>query len=92
VQKHLERDLEGTLQWLLDYYDQDIEKFLACREKVLKKDGFPSFCPRIDREVADYIDGLGFCVRGHNEWVFNSQRYFGDNGLEIQKHRKVVLV
>ena len=91
VQKHLGKDLENTLQWLLDYHDQDVDKFLAVREKVLTKDGFPSFGPRIDREVVDYIDGLGFWVRGHTEWVFRSGRYFGDDGQGVQKHRKVVL-
>jgi hypothetical protein len=91
VQEHLGGDLESVVQWVLNYYEQNVDKFLAVREKVLKKDGFESFGPRIDREVADYVDGLGVWVRGYNEWNFASWRYFGDAGLEIQKHRKVVL-
>ena len=91
VQKHLGMDLESAFQWLLDHHDKNVDDFLRVREKVLKKDGFPSFGPRIDREVADYIDGLGFWVRGHYEWTFRSKRYFGEDGVAVQKHRKVVL-
>jgi hypothetical protein len=91
VQKHLGMDLESALQWMLEHHNRNIDSYLAVREKVLKKDGFPSFGPRIDREVADYVDGIGLSVRGHNEWIFGSARYFGDEGLEVQKHRKVVL-
>jgi hypothetical protein len=91
MQKHLGNDLQTTLKWLVDHYDKKIDNFLAVREKVLKKDGFPVYGPRIDREVADYIEGLGFWVRGNNEWNFSCRRYFGDDGLEIQKHRKVIL-
>ncbi|GLB39974.1 putative terpene synthase family, metal binding domain [Lyophyllum shimeji] len=91
VQKHLGVDLEGALQWLLEHHDQNIDNFMAVREKVLKKDGFPSYGPRIDREVADYVDGLGFWIRGHDEWNFSSGRYFGKDGPEVQKHRKVII-
>jgi hypothetical protein len=84
-------NLESAFQWLLDHHDKNVDNLLGIRAKVLKKDGFPSFGPRIDREVADYMDGLGFCVRGHYEWTFRSGRYFGNGGLAPQKHRKVVL-
>jgi hypothetical protein len=88
VQRHLETDLEGALQWLLRRFDKNIVDFLDIHEKVLKKDGFPTFGPRVDSEVVDYIDALGFYVRGNNEWSFITIRHLGEEGLAIQKHRK----
>jgi Delta6-protoilludene synthase len=34
---------------------------------------------------------IGQWIRGHDEWNFESERYFGSRGPEIQKTRKVYL-
>lgn len=39
-----------------------------------------------------YVDGLGQWVRGNDDWTFESHRYFGDKGLEIQKTRLMTLL
>ncbi|KAH8817571.1 terpenoid synthase [Flagelloscypha sp. PMI_526] len=92
LQKHLSLSLDDSLQRLLEHHDCNVESFLNVADKVLKKDGFPSFGPEVDLEVATFVDGIGLWVRGYDEWSFASGRYFGDKGLAIQKHRKVVII
>lgn len=33
----------------------------------------------------------GQWIRGHDEWNFGSERYFGDHGLEVQQSREVII-
>lgn len=61
-------------------------KFLNNADKV------PSFGPKLDPQVARYVDGLGNWVRANDQWSFESQRYFGTKGLQIMKHRTVGLL
>ncbi|KAI0706366.1 terpenoid synthase [Earliella scabrosa] len=51
----------------------------------------PSWGPEIDEEVRRYVDGMGNWVRGNIAWSFESERYFGLDGPEIEKTRRVVL-
>nr|BBH51498.1 putative sesquiterpene synthase [Clitopilus sp.] len=83
-------NVDGGIQWISDYHDTIVDHFLRLREDVrLKQNGFPSWGARIDREVEAYVEGLGLWIRGHDEWNFGSGRYFGDEGLEVQKSRIV---
>ncbi|KAF8586107.1 terpenoid synthase [Ramaria rubella] len=43
------------------------------------------------RSLSAYIDGIGTWVRANDTWSFESQRYFGLQGLEIQAQRVVAL-
>ena len=53
----------------------------------------PSFgCPKLDRDVAAYIQGVLDWIVGSLHWSFMSQRYFGTEGAEIKKHRYVKLL
>ncbi|KAK7021182.1 isoprenoid synthase domain-containing protein [Favolaschia claudopus] len=85
-------DIAGGIQWISDYHDEIVERFLRVREDVINQNGFPSWGTDIDDQVAKYIDGLGQWIRGHDEWNFGSGRYFGDRGLEVQKTRVVAIV
>ncbi|KAK7451089.1 hypothetical protein VKT23_012765 [Stygiomarasmius scandens] len=83
-------DAAGGIQWISDIHDDIVDHFLRLREDVMNKtNGFPSWGEEIDRQVELYVDGLGMWIRGHDEWNFGSGRYFGDEGLEIQKTRQV---
>ncbi|KAF7979340.1 hypothetical protein HWV62_42763 [Athelia sp. TMB] len=85
-------DLAGALQWISNIHDEIVDRFLSTRQDVLnKRNGVPSWGKEIDEQVAAYVDGLGQWIRGHDEWNFQSGRYFGNNGLEIQKSRTVVI-
>jgi Delta6-protoilludene synthase len=83
-------DVAGGIQWISDIHDEIVDNFLRLREDVIHKtNGFPSWGEEIDRQVELYVDGLGMWIRGHDEWNFGSGRYFGDEGLEVQKTRQV---
>jgi hypothetical protein len=45
----------------------------------------------VDTELARYVDGLGNWVRASGQWGFESERYFGKKGPEIEKNRWVRL-
>lgn len=44
-----------------------------------------------DASLLAYIDGIGNWVRANDTWSFESQRYFGSKGLEIQAQRTLEL-
>ncbi|KAH9053669.1 isoprenoid synthase domain-containing protein [Lactarius vividus] len=52
----------------------------------------PSWGPDLDRIVTAFVERLGHWIRGHDCWSFESERYFGTKGPEIQKHRVVTLL
>ncbi|KAJ7811924.1 terpenoid synthase [Mycena olivaceomarginata] len=82
--------LRGAIKWISHRNDELVGRFLETKEDILNhRNGVPSWGEDIDIQVAKYIDGLGQWIRGHDEWSFNSERYFGDKGLEIQQTRTV---
>jgi Delta6-protoilludene synthase len=48
--------------------------------------------PKCSHAVERYVWGLGNWVTANIEWSFESERYFGTQGLEIMKHRSVELL
>jgi len=80
-----EMDLESAMQWVAAYHAEVETKFLDGLKRL------PSRGLQIDRQVQQYVDGLGNWVRGHDCWNFESGRYFGSKGREIQKTRYVAL-
>ncbi|KAI0058755.1 terpenoid synthase [Artomyces pyxidatus] len=79
-------DMEASLDWVTQYHSDCLAEFLELRRNL------PSFGPELDDTVAEYVDGVAQWVRGGDCWSFESRRYFGDRGLEVQKVRKVDLL
>ncbi|KAF9461959.1 terpenoid synthase [Collybia nuda] len=75
--------LHAALQWISNLHDRLAAEFLEAYKKL------PS---PINPDVATYVDGLGNWVRGNDVWSFESERYFGVRGLEIQNSRIVQLL
>ncbi|TDL15490.1 terpenoid synthase [Rickenella mellea] len=88
IAKHeLKTDLDGSLKWISKLHDNLADQFLADFANV------PSFGDRdLDAQVATYVDGLGNWVRANDSWSFESQRYFGKKGTEIEESRWVTLL
>ncbi|KAI0265534.1 terpenoid synthase [Gloeopeniophorella convolvens] len=80
-------DIKGSMDWVIKYHKELEERFMDLYENKIPKFGEP-----IDAEVAQYVDGLGRWVRGNDYWEFESERYFGTKGLEIQQTRWVALM
>ncbi|KDR68480.1 hypothetical protein GALMADRAFT_78470 [Galerina marginata CBS 339.88] len=58
---------------------------------VCNRENLPSWGEEIDRRVKIYADGIAYFVRANEAWSFETCRYFGTKGLEIQKTRIVTL-
>lgn len=72
-------DLQGAFNWLGTYSDAVISRFLSNLKQI------PSWDPDTDRRVQIYIDGIGQCVRGNDDWSYESKRYYGDDGPRIRE-------
>ena len=79
-------DIQGAIDWLELYAAGVHAGFL---DNVAN---LPSWGKDVDRRVEIYINGLAQWVRGYDDWAFESGRYFGNKGLEVQKTRIVSLL
>jgi Delta6-protoilludene synthase len=86
VMHQFNTDIQGAMDYIGDLHDGLAADFL------LNKDRLPSWGEPVDSQVAQYVDGLGNWVRANDQWSFESQRYFGMEGLDILKHRVVKLL
>jgi Delta6-protoilludene synthase len=79
-------DLDTALKWLGDYHGQILAEFQA-QYRIL-----PSWGPTVDRDVKEFVERWAYWIRGIDCWSLETERYFGSEGLEIQKHRLVTLL
>ena len=79
-------DLHSALDWVAEYHEQVLSEFQA-QYRVL-----PSWGPIIDRYVKMYVERLAKFIRGIDCWAFETERYFGTKGREVQKQRIVTLL
>ncbi|KAJ7238782.1 putative terpene cyclase [Mycena haematopus] len=87
VMQSLHLDLPGALEWISDLHDRVVEKFLLNFSQV------PHYSdPDLDRQVTQFIHGIGNWVRANEVWSFESERYFGKTGKEVQVIRMVELL
>ncbi|KDQ57646.1 hypothetical protein JAAARDRAFT_35337 [Jaapia argillacea MUCL 33604] len=82
----LDTDLEGALRWVEEYHDHLVARFMDNVQRV------PNYGPEVDEQLMNYIDGLGNWARANEAWSFETWRYFGKDGPDIQKHRIVALL
>ncbi|KIY68713.1 terpenoid synthase [Cylindrobasidium torrendii FP15055 ss-10] len=89
---HLDTDLPGAIQWISDYQDRSVQSFMRARQAIMERtEGTSQWSDEHHKQVLRYIDGLAVFVRGHDEWYFESRRYFGEKGEEVKRTRKVVI-
>jgi hypothetical protein len=79
-------DLDGALDWVAEYQEQVLSEFQAQYRAL------PSWGPAIDLRVKTYVERLACFIRGIDCWAFETERYFGTKGREIQKQRIVDLL
>lgn len=84
IQEH-EMNVPEAMQWLEDFGRHRVNTFLDGFEEL------PSWGPEIDRDVQKYIESIGYLVRGADAWSYESERYWGKKGLEVQQTRVVTL-
>ncbi|KAA1470674.1 terpenoid synthase [Dentipellis sp. KUC8613] len=86
VMHQFKTDAAGAMKWVAEYHASLERKFNDAYLKVPKWGG------PLDLQVARYVDGLGNWVRANDQWSFESERYFGNQGLRIMKTRTVTLL
>jgi Delta6-protoilludene synthase len=79
-------DLDGALKWVGEYHGQVLAKFQTQYRKL------PSWGPTVDPDAKAFVERLGYWIRGIDCWSLETERYFGSEGPEIQKHRVVTLL
>jgi len=79
-------DVAGAMNWVCDYHYKKQDDFHALRKKI------PSFGGEVDTALEEYIDLVGAWTPGNCIWNFETPRYFGDKGLEVQQKRWVPLM
>jgi len=52
----------------------------------------PSFGSEVDAALKEYVDLVGNWTRANCTWNFETRRYFGDKGLDVQQKRWVPLL
>jgi hypothetical protein len=80
-------DIQGAMNWVSNYHKELEAKFMDLYENAI-----PKFDEPVDTKLARYVDGLGNWVRAGDQWGFESERYFGKKGPEIEKTRWVTLL
>jgi hypothetical protein len=79
-------DLQMAVDFVGTMCKQSIDRFNADRANL------PSWGPKIDKDVAIYVDGLANWIVGSLHWSFESERYFGKTGREVKATRVVNLL
>ncbi|KAI0033928.1 terpenoid synthase [Vararia minispora EC-137] len=86
VMHELNVPIQDALEWIRRYHTECLERFLALKGTL------PSWGVTVDQDVQRYVEGLAEGVRGIDTWCFESQRYFGPKGLQVQQTRIVPLL
>ncbi|KDR69691.1 hypothetical protein GALMADRAFT_1352301 [Galerina marginata CBS 339.88] len=86
VMHELNTNFDGAMEWVVSYHSEVETKFLDGLKRI------PSWGPETDRQIQHYIYGLANWPRCNDCWNFESGRYFGSKGSEIQKTRVVPLL
>ncbi|KAG6879127.1 hypothetical protein C0992_005014 [Termitomyces sp. T32_za158] len=82
---HQHVTLNEAMTWIGNYASKRVQGVLNNLSHV------PYFGEEYQADLERYLNGLCNWVRANDSWHFESGRYFGMDGLEIQKTRKVVL-
>lgn len=72
-------DLNEAMDRAYEYHRETQRKFISLLNEV------PSFGVEVDKAVSDYIFHLGNFAQGHACWGFDSGRYLGELGLDVQR-------
>jgi len=79
-------DVNQAMAWAANYHTEAEAKFLEGLKRV------PSWGSEIDRQVAQYLNGIANWPRGQDCWNFEGGRYLGSKAPEIRKTRQMPLI
>ncbi|CAK7235820.1 hypothetical protein SBRCBS47491_009424 [Sporothrix bragantina] len=76
--------VQNAMDWVAAYHDELAYQFFVLYEQVTTG--------KASDAAKEYAYGLGNWVRANDQWSFESCRYFGTHGAEVQKTRTVELL
>lgn len=79
-----------TLQEAFNFVGQEFQRLMD--SFLTSEPEIPSWGPEVDVSVSSYVAAMKYWVVGNLHWSFESQRYFGSEGAEIQKSLSVSLL
>ncbi|KAF8840213.1 terpene synthase [Paxillus ammoniavirescens] len=79
-------DLQGAVDYVGALCKGTIQRFEENRAML------PSWGQELDEQVATYVEGLQNWIVGSLHWSFDSERYFGKEGLYVKQQRIVKLL
>ena len=79
-------DLQQAFYWLSGFASKTISNFLSNSRAL------PSWGSKIDQAVEVYIDRVARCIRGYDAWSYETNRYYGWEGLKVQESRIITLL
>lgn len=80
-------DIQGAMNWVYEYHKELEAKFMNLYENKIPKFGEP-----VDAQLVQYVDGIASWVRANYQWGFETERYFGKKGPEVEETRWVTLL
>lgn len=86
VMKQFGYTLDEALKWTANRHEEVQARFLDGMKRL------PSFGPDVDPRLQQYIQAIATGPRANDCWNFESGRYFGSKGLEIQSTRIVPIL
>jgi Delta6-protoilludene synthase len=94
-------DKHNVIKIIMEQYGMDVQEamdYLGKWHKDLERQWnetwakIPKFGGPIDKDVAHFLDGVAVWVRANDTWSFEGERYFGKQGLKVEKTRKINLL
>ncbi|KAF5369039.1 hypothetical protein D9758_003091 [Tetrapyrgos nigripes] len=77
------------LQQACDYVGLQFKKLMNQFNSA--KSRLPSFGPKVDAQVAQYVLSMENWIRGNLDWSFETKRYFGTHHEKVKRTRVVFL-
>ncbi|KAJ6490976.1 terpenoid synthase [Mycena sanguinolenta] len=84
------REKNFNVQQAVDHVGEQYQQLSRAFCEDIKN--LPRFPDPVDRLAREYAAGMSLWVYTNIRWSFASQRYFGRDGLLIEKHRRVRLL
>lgn len=79
-------DLQTAMELAGELVRNTVDRFLACKAAL------PSWGTEIDEDIAKYVQGCEDWIIANALWSFETERYFGLDGMEVKKSLKVILL
>ncbi|KAG9315373.1 isoprenoid synthase domain-containing protein [Chiua virens] len=79
-------DLQGAVDYVGALCKGTVQRFEDNRAML------PSWGEELDKQVAIYVEGLQNWIVGSLHWSFDSERYFGKQGLQVKQNRVIKLL